>query len=82
MRLSLLLSILLIAFAGLMTLTLWQHANVQVRQQALQLRINALRSEQEPQDSPASASELQRRQERLDELQRELNSIKAQGGAR
>jgi hypothetical protein len=54
-----------------------------VRQQALQLRINAFKNEEEQRQSPWSDSELQSRQGRLDDMQRELNSLKAQGaGAR
>lgn len=78
MRLSLLLSMLLIAVAAFMTISWWQRANMHVRQQALQMRINAFRNEEESRQSPWSESELQSRQERLDEMQRELNAIRTQ----
>jgi hypothetical protein len=83
MRFSLLLSVLLIAVAAFMTISSWQRANMHVRQQALQLRINAFKNEEEQRQSPWSDSELQSRQERLDDMQQELNSLNAQaGGAR
>jgi len=78
MRLSLLLSMLLIAVAAFMTISWWQRANMHVRQQALQMRINAFKNEEESRQVPWTDSELQSRQERLDDMQRELNSIKAQ----
>jgi hypothetical protein len=78
MRLSLLLSMLLIAIAAFMTISWWQRANMHVRQQALQMRINAFKNEEESRQVPWTDSELQSRQERLDDMQRELNSIKAQ----
>ncbi len=80
MRLSLLLSFLLIAIAAFMTISWWQRADMHVRQQALQMRINAFRNEQEQRQAPWSEPELQNRQERLDDMQRELNAIKAQSG--
>jgi hypothetical protein len=81
MRFSLLLSVLLIAVAA--SISSWQRANMHLRHQALQLRINAFKNEEQQRQSPWSDSELQSRQERLDDMRRELSSLKAQGaGAR
>ena len=81
MRLPMILGALLIAIAGFLTLALWQQANMRVRQQALHLRINALKNAEDPQQAPWSPTERQIHEERLDEMRRELNAIKAQGGS-
>jgi hypothetical protein len=77
-KLSLLLGLLLIAVATFMSITWWQHANVEVRQRALQMRINSFRNEQDQRQEPFTAEELESRQQRLDDMQHELDQIRRQ----
>jgi hypothetical protein len=76
MRLSLILGILLVAVGAFMTISWSQHASVRVQQQILEMRIKALRN-QKAEHSPSGESELQN-QERLEDRQQELDSLKAQ----
>ena len=78
MRLSLILGIFLVAVGAFMTIFWSQHASVRVQQQILEMRIKALRN-QKTQHSPLSEPELQS-QERLEDTQQELDSLKVQGG--
>jgi hypothetical protein len=82
MKLSLLLSLLLFVIAAYMSFTWWQQANVRVRQQALQMRINSFKNEGYERQEPFTAEEEEIRQQRLDDMQRELNSLRARDGAR
>ncbi len=76
------LAVLLFTATAFLTFALWQQANMRVHQQSLQLRMNALRhEEQRDLDKAWSPSEQQLREERLDEMRRELNAIKARGGS-
>lgn len=76
MRLSLILGILLVAVGAFFTISWSQHASVRVQQQILEMRIKALRN-QKTQQAPLSEPELQS-QERLEDMQQELDSLKAQ----
>jgi hypothetical protein len=78
MKLSLLLSLLLIVVAAYMSITWWQRANVEVRQRALQMRINSFRNEEDQRQEPFTAEELGSRQQRLDDMQHELDQIRRQ----
>jgi hypothetical protein len=78
MKLSLLLSLLLVVVAAYMSISWWQRANVHVRQQALQMRINALKNEEDQHQGPWSPEEEESRQQRLDDMQRELDLIRRQ----
>ena len=78
MKLSLLLSLLLIVVAGYMSITWWQRANVEVRQRALQMRINSFRNKEDQRQEPFTAEELESRQQRLDDMQHELDQIRRQ----
>lgn len=78
MRLWLILGIFLVAVGAFMTISWSQRASVRVQQQILQMRIKAFKN-QKTQHAPWSASELQS-QERLEDMQHELDSLKAQGG--
>ncbi len=78
MKLSLLLSLLLIVVAAYMSITWWQRANVHVRQQALQMRINSFKNEEDQRQEPWSPEELEIRQQRLDDMQHELDLIRRQ----
>jgi hypothetical protein len=77
-KLSLLLSLLLIVVATYMSITWWQHANVEVRQRALQMRINSFKNEQDQREGPFTREEIEGRQERLDDMQHELDQIRRQ----
>jgi hypothetical protein len=78
MRLSLILGIFLVAVGAFMTIFWSQHASVRVQQQILEMRIKAFKN-QKTQHPPWSGSELQG-QERLEDTQQELDSVKVQGG--
>ena len=78
MKLSLLLSLLLIVVAAYMSITWWQRANVHVRQQALQMRINSFKNEEDQRQDPWSPEEEEIRQQRLDDMQHELDLIRRQ----
>ena len=78
MKLSLLLSLLLVVVAAYMSITWWQRANVHVRQQALQMRINWFKNEEDQRQEPWSPEELEIRQQRLDDMQHELDLIRRQ----
>jgi hypothetical protein len=78
MKLSLLLSLLLIVVAAYMSITWWQRANVEVRQRALQMRINSFKNEEDQRQEPFAAEELESRQQRLDDMQHELDQIRRQ----
>jgi len=78
MKLSLLLSLLLVVVAAYMSITWWQRANVHVRQQALQMRINSFKNEEDQRQEPWSPEELEIRQQRLDDMQHELDLIRRQ----
>lgn len=76
MRLSLILGILLVAVGAFMTISWSQHASVRVQQQILEMRIKAL-GIHKTQPSSSREPELQS-QERLEDTQQELDSLKAQ----
>ena len=78
MKLSLLLSLLLIVVAAYMSITWWQRANVEVRQRALQMRIYSFKNEEDQHQEPFTAEELESRQQRLDDMQHELDQIRRQ----
>jgi hypothetical protein len=78
MKLSLLLSLLLVVVAAYMSITWWQRASVHVRQQALQMRINTFKNEEDQRQEPWSPEELEIRQQRLDDMQHELDLIRRQ----
>jgi hypothetical protein len=78
MKLSLLLSLLLIVVAAYTSITWWQRANVHVRQQALQMRINSFKNEEDQRQDPWSPEEQEIRQQRLDDMQHELDLIRRQ----
>jgi hypothetical protein len=78
MKLSLLLSLLLIVVAAYMSITWWQRANVHVRQQALEMRINSFKNEEDQRQDPWSPEEEEIRQQRLDDMQHELDQIRRQ----
>jgi hypothetical protein len=76
MRLSLILGILLVAVGAFMTISWSQRSSVRVQQQILEMRIKAFKN-QKTQHSPWSESDLQN-QERLEDMQQELDSLKVQ----
>lgn len=75
MRWSLLIGLLMFAAATLLALSLWQGANLRVRQQALQLRINAMRAAQD--EASSSEMDVRSREEQLEDMQRELEAARA-----
>ncbi len=83
MQLPMVLTLLLFAIAVFLSLLWWQQANVHVRQQALQLRINALKNAEALQEAPSAPAERQtrERQTREQQLRWDYNAHKARGGA-
>ena len=75
MRWSMLIGLLMFTAATLLALSWWQSANLRVRQQALQLRINALRAAQD--EASSSEMDVRSRGEQLQDMQRELEAVRA-----